>query len=264
MNYIVITENDESEWDDKTGEYYHYPSKYKSKIATGDKIIYYKGKIKDKSFIDKRLSKEPHYFGIGTIGQITIDNSIEGKTNFYAEIINYEPFIEAIPFKAENGDYLEINERSNYFRDAVRPITEEVYNQILSKGLRIVTSNVVEEEREGYQSLTSFKVEGKKKVVYTTKYERDPQLRTDAIQIHGLVCKGCKMDFEKGYGELGKDFIHVHHIKPISERGEDLVNPETDLTVLCPNCHSIVHRKRNNTLSIEELQSIFNFTIEYK
>ena len=26
--YTIITENDESEWDDKTGEKYHFPSRY--------------------------------------------------------------------------------------------------------------------------------------------------------------------------------------------------------------------------------------------
>jgi putative restriction endonuclease len=263
MKYIIITENDESSWDDKTGEYYHYPSKYKSKISTGDKIIYYKGKMKDKNFLNKRLSKEPHYFGIGTIGEISEDKSIEGKTNFYAQIKNYQPFIEAVSFKNENKEYFEDHDRSNYFRDAVRTINEKIYNLILSNASLIYDTFEVNEEVQDYNSLTSFRVEGTKKVVYTTIYERDPQLRVEAIRIHGLICKGCDFDFEKGYGELGKCFIHVHHIKPISERGEDLVNPETDLTVLCPNCHSIVHRKKNNTLTIEELKSIIKFEILY-
>lgn len=263
MKYIVITENDESSWDDRTGEYYHYPSKYKNKISKGDKIVYYKGKMKDKIFFNQRLSKDPHYFGIGTIGEISEDKSINGKTNYYAKINDYTPFVEAVFFKDKNDNYFEINDRSNYFRDAVRTINEDIFNLILSKANLIFNINEVNDLREEYNMLTSFKVEGKKKVIFTNIYERDPQLRLDAIKIHGLICKCCEMDFEKAYGPLGKDFIHVHHLKPISERGEDLVNPETDLTVLCPNCHSMIHRKRNNTLTIEELKSIIKFEIKY-
>lgn len=105
--------------------------------------------------------------------------------------------------------------------------------------------------------------EGKKKVRYTTIYERDPKFRNDAIEIHGTTCKCCGFNFEKSYGDLGKDFIHVHHIKPISESGETIVNPETDLVVLCPNCHYMIHRKRNYTPSVEELESILLYVINY-
>ena len=38
------------------------------------------------------------------------------------------------------------------------------------------------------------------------------------------------MNFKKTYGDIGEGFIHVHHIKPLSEIKEDYkVNPETEL-----------------------------------
>ena len=98
---------------------------------------------------------------------------------------------------------------------------------------------------------------------YSTTYERDLKMRNAAIAIHGTTCKCCNFNFEKSYGDLGKDFIHVHHIKPISESGETIVNPETDLTVLCPNCHYMIHRKRNYTLSVEELKDMLLHSIRY-
>lgn len=69
---------------------------------------------------------------------------------------------------------------------------------------------------------------------------------------------GCGFNFEKIYGELGKGFIHVHHNKPVSETGATHIDPATDMSVLCPNCHSMVHRKKDYTLSLEELKTALN------
>ena len=59
------------------------------------------------------------------------------------------------------------------------------------------------------------RVEGKRKKIYTTKYERNSKNREEAIKIHGTRCMVCDFDFEEVYGELGKDFIEVHHTKPL-------------------------------------------------
>ena len=104
-------------------------------------------------------------------------------------------------------------------------------------------------------------VEGNKSQRFVTVYERDPKLKAKALEIHGYSCEGCNFNFEKVYGLYGKGFIHVHHLKPISEFGAaQPVDPETDLTVLCPNCHAMVHRYKNKTLSIEELQMLISTT----
>lgn len=60
------------------------------------------------------------------------------------------------------------------------------------------------------------------------------------------------------YGDLGKGFIHVHHIVPLNQIKEDYeVNYKTDLIPVCPNCHAMLHRKVNNEYySVEELKSI--------
>ena len=37
-------------------------------------------------------------------------------------------------------------------------------------------------------------------------------------------------------------FIHVHHLRPLSEiRGEYMVDPVADLCPVCPNCHAVIH-----------------------
>jgi 5-methylcytosine-specific restriction protein A len=75
------------------------------------------------------------------------------------------------------------------------------------------------------------------------QYERDPQARRKCIAIYGLNCHICGFNFQKFYGDYGSNFIHVHHLVPISKIGKDYeVNPEKDLIPLCANCHAIVHR----------------------
>ena len=112
-------------------------------------------------------------------------------------------------------------------------------------------------ELESYVEEVSPGREGKKLGIYTTKYERNPQNRKQAIRIHGTKCMVCGFDFGVTYGKIGKDFIEVHHTKPLYSLNEEIiVNPETDLVCVCSNCHRMIHRKRNSIISVEELKDI--------
>lgn len=102
--------------------------------------------------------------------------------------------------------------------------------------------------------------EGKRKQLIGNGYERNPEARKRCVKHYGYQCCICNFDFEEVYGDLGKDFIHVHHIMPVSEIGEEYyVDPIKDLRPVCPNCHAMLHRKKPS-LSIEELIQIINPT----
>ena len=90
--------------------------------------------------------------------------------------------------------------------------------------------------------------------------ERNPKLRQKALDIHGLHCQVCGFDFEATYGTWGKGFAEVHHVIPLhSYKGDKTVtNPKNDLAVVCSNCHKMIHRKRNITLSLDELRAKLN------
>ncbi len=106
--------------------------------------------------------------------------------------------------------------------------------------------------------------EGKQHLVYSTVYERNPDNRRTAIKLsrkkHGcLQCEACGFDFEKTYGERGKDFIEVHHNKPLhSAGGETTVDPSKDLNCLCSNCHRMVHRNKSSILTVFQLKKIIH------
>lgn len=98
--------------------------------------------------------------------------------------------------------------------------------------------------------------EGASKKISVNSYERNPEARERCIRKWGLNCAVCNFHFELFYGQLGKGYIHVHHLKPLAEiREEYEINPEKDLRPVCPNCHSMLHRNKQ-VLSIEELQKL--------
>jgi 5-methylcytosine-specific restriction enzyme A len=100
--------------------------------------------------------------------------------------------------------------------------------------------------------------EGLKKTIVVNKYERSSMARGRCIDFHGCICKVCGFDFEKVYGEVGRGFIHVHHISPLHSIGSEYkVNFQTDLIPVCPNCHAMLHRGIDGEyLTIEQLASI--------
>ncbi len=97
-------------------------------------------------------------------------------------------------------------------------------------------------------------IEGARKKITVNAYERDRRARNRAIEIHGLDCFVCKMNFQRTYGQIGAGFIHIHHTKPLHVIDECYrVNPEQDLGPGCPNCHAMLHRA-SPPMSVEELR----------
>ena len=96
--------------------------------------------------------------------------------------------------------------------------------------------------------------EGGRFTVTINAYERNPKARAACIAHHGYLCAACGFNFALVYGELGKDYIHVHHIKPIGKIGKQYeVDPVKDLIPVCPNCHSMIHRTEP-PLTVENLR----------
>jgi putative restriction endonuclease len=258
----VIAENDVSKWSDKTGARYHFPKQYRPVLSEGMEVLYYKGKMKNKAFSDQRLSASPHYFGVARVGKIYADKD-STKGDLFADIEDFKPFEFAVPNKID-GEYLEpIPQRlkNNYWRRSAREIDQAVFDRICSHAVLKAQlddgSSPIDGAQEFETRVTG--AEGKKVAYYGVRYERNRKLRLQAIEIHGLRCNACDFDFEKAYGEHAKGFIHVHHVKPISEYEEDqVVDPVTDMITLCANCHAVVHKKPNQLLSVEQLKDILS------
>lgn len=96
--------------------------------------------------------------------------------------------------------------------------------------------------------------EGKASTRNVKTIERSSKLRQFAVQKQqekgDFSCSICGFNFEQVYGELGKEYIQFHHIKPLSEytdaelSDQALKDALSNLIPLCPNCHCMVHKSK--------------------
>lgn len=99
-------------------------------------------------------------------------------------------------------------------------------------------------------------VEGAVQRVTVNRYERQPAARRACIRYHGKRCKVCDLDFEERYGEPGREFIHVHHTRPLHRmRASNRVDAKRDLVPVCPNCHAMLHQ-REPPFDVEQLRAL--------
>ena len=97
--------------------------------------------------------------------------------------------------------------------------------------------------------------EGARQQILVNAYERKPAARRRCIEHYGLICAVCNFDFAVNYGAVGEGLIHVHHLRELSEIGEEYeVDPIRDLRPVCPNCHFVIHQRRP-CYSIDEVKA---------
>ena len=93
--------------------------------------------------------------------------------------------------------------------------------------------------------------------VEVNRYEHSPDARRICIAHHGTSCAVCGFSFEVAYGDLGRDFIAVHHLVPVSRLDSSYeLDPVTDLVPLCANCHAMAHHAVGTPRSVAELRRI--------
>jgi 5-methylcytosine-specific restriction protein A len=93
-------------------------------------------------------------------------------------------------------------------------------------------------------------IEGERRLELIRHRARERMLRDAKLDSHGrnynghLPCEvpGCGFDFLVAYGELGRDFAQVHHKKPLADLSSPTLTRLSDLAVVCPNCHAMIHR----------------------
>ncbi len=168
-----------------------------------------------------------------------VEQGIHGRTRiFWHQDLSKE--FNLIPYSESAFPCLFIRRKPNFFEIAFHNI-EYIINENTD------LESIVSEPHK----------EGKILQYYTTKYERNANNRKLAICAHGTKCMVCGFDFEKVYGELGKDYIEVHHVTPLSNIDEEReINPITDLVCVCANCHRMLHRHKDSILTVDELKDI--------
>lgn len=198
------------------------------------------------------------------------NGTVEWLSKRILEYLNYRFYVESnesatkesywcIPFEGWHTNY----DSSNHFVWKVRDELALAIEEFLKQDNNEYKIKEKLLELNDFESFSN-KKDGKKIMRYTTTYERKSENRAAAIKINKekygeLICEVCGFNFERAYGERGKDFIEVHHNKPLSEIKQEVeINPRKDLNCLCSNCHRMIHRDKGATLSVNQLKKMIN------
>jgi len=92
--------------------------------------------------------------------------------------------------------------------------------------------------------------------VLMNRYERNAKLRGECLQKFGYTCVICGFNFEERYGDIGKGFIHVHHLEDIASKGGEYQTTYEKLRPVCPNCHAMLHKGKPEAYTPEELREM--------
>lgn len=136
---LVLVENETTvgqqydNWKDATGERYHFPNQYRSRVIPGRLFVYYRG-VRRKSHSRGR----PEYFGVGRIGDVWRDSDVpeaakKRNWKWFCNIEEYEPFSVVVSAKLD-GQYLE-QIPSNFWGVGVRELPFEIFERIVEIGL---------------------------------------------------------------------------------------------------------------------------------
>ncbi|MBT0110588.1 HNH endonuclease [Vibrio alginolyticus] len=133
------------------------------------------------------------------------------------------------------------------FAEAIEKIVGTSIQNLVGSG---DTEIVYPDDIQGTGSL----FEGASKQITVNVYERNSEARQKCLDHYGYDCVVCEFNFFETYGELGKKFIHVHHVYDISLINDSyVVDPIKHLRPVCPNCHAMLHKERP-AMSVEVLK----------
>jgi len=189
--------------------------------------------------------------GVSRYSVLNLQVGIIGK-----RIVKKLPYVKYPTIEDETIEYWHIpflgekNRKGNYFIWELRPELKKAIEELSS----IDKMNIQKIAEEIPVKKIDKLPEGALKQIIVNAYERNQIARKQCIDEYGYTCSVCGFDFEAVYGMIGTGYIHVHHLKPLSEIKEEYkVDPINDLRPVCPNCHSMIHKAN---YSIEQLRDI--------
>jgi hypothetical protein len=182
---------------------------------------------------------------------ITIDEFIATEKNYVPNEINHTRQLND-----QKYNYISSKNAENLLNDALRLNPNNIkLARFIHKFNLPIAVQFVDERYDNFYS------EGEIEKREISFFKRNPSLIRDAKNAfkkkHGkLFCEACNFDFQECFGESGVDFIEAHHNTPLSESQSERKSSITDLSMLCSNCHRMVHRNKDWEMNI---QLFYNF-----
>ncbi len=127
----------------------------------------------------------------------------------------------------------------------------DTYNHLLTNDGYVVPPDNADEDGDS-------SVVERKKLSLHKRYDRIGSVGEKVKKRKGYTCEACGLNFKEKYGELGSQFIEVHHLVPFSDLKPDMTRTsdiDNDFAVLCANCHRMIHRQ-DDPSDVEALREI--------
>ena len=171
--------------------------------------------------------------------------------------------IEKYELTKKGGKYLEENrEQMDYL------FSNKFHSSEISAAIDAIDKAYGKKHTVYVYSEEDMIIEGKTSKKTTINRERSKKLRAAAIDYYRkgngkVYCEICGFCFEDKYGELGKDYIEIHHEQPLfqySDAGfKDYISAAIEkVKPVCANCHRMIHRDSKRPKSIDELKGIIS------
>ena len=224
MAFGVFVHRADSIYDDTPAERYQFPRQYLSRASAclGDWIVYYE---------PRRAADSRGYYAIAKVQQIVPDPTVP---DMYLALIapgSYLDFANPVPFSGADGlverGLLNAEGRiSGRAQAAMRPLSAEDFNRIVSRGLADDTSvpprkgepnHGVAEEQVPYLA-----EQIRERVEYlSTRILRDRVFRKVVLRAYDSRCAitGLKLINGRGRAE-----VEAAHIRPVEKNGPDIVS----------------------------------------
>jgi hypothetical protein len=240
------------------------------------------GKVKSCGCLSKEKSKENitkyamkglvHVNGTELTSLLSDTISVNNKTGVKGVCLlnrldlphkKYKAYIKVDGKLKELGNYTNLDEAKKARKEAEQKYYVKYYKLLeLIKKEKIIFASKVDLSEDDITALVGKPPvdnielsEGKALDIILNKYERSRVARLLCIKHHGAVCCVCGFNPKITYGIEFENKIHVHHKKMISEsEGEYIVDHINDLCPVCPNCHMIIH-SRKQPYTIEEVKA---------
>jgi putative restriction endonuclease len=230
MGFGVFIHRTDSIYDDSPAERYQFPAQYLGRIqkCVGDWIIYYE---------PRKIAATRGYFAVAKILQVIPDPNVPGM--YLALIVpgSYLDFVNPVPFSGENGVIERglLNEAgriSGRAQAAVRPISPDDFNRILSFGLGDYENELPrsDERREtilpnGFPDSADapFPIEQDRERItqLSSRIVRDRLFRRLVLQAYD---KRCAITGLKLIDDGGRAEVDAAHIRPVGENGPDILS----------------------------------------
>ena len=226
MGFGVFIHRADSPYEDSPAKQYQFPPDYLSRAVpcVHDWIVYYE---------PTKVRASRGYYAIARVAQVVPDPTAPSMYLALIEPGSYLQFPNPVPFRVEDGlaETGLLNEEgrvSGRAQAAVRPISPQDFDRILSRGLAEVQPVL---PREGLpeaapqidEAQTPFSYEQERERVerLTTRMVRDRVFRRVVLRAYGERCGVTGLKLINGGGRAE---VAAAHIRPVEHNGPDIIN----------------------------------------